>query len=187
MDKRLVKTQEELNSALINLIKRKPYNQITVDEICNEANIRRPTFYNHYKDKDDFAKIALTKYFDKILQTNYDINHLSFKDYFSTLLETCLYKIHESKKSQTFIKENAKEHIVFVIFHKTIYTLLSNKYDLDNEYELDKVSKELLIRAYTGVFINTISYYIYDDSLTVNEIIEKMADLSFKIYFDKNN
>ena len=186
MDKRLAKTQEELNKALVKLIKRKPYNQITIDEICNEASIRRPTFYNHYKDKDDFAKIALTNYFGKILNTNYEIKNTNFKDYFSTLIETCLLKINESKKENTFIKDNAKEHIVFLIFNKTIYSLLSEKYNLNNEYNLDEVSKEILIRSYTGIFINIVSYFIYNDSLSVDEVIDKMGDLAYKVYFNKN-
>ena len=55
----MLKTQTDLYNALVILNKKKPYSQITVDEICKEASIRRPTFYNHYKDKDDFAKVTL--------------------------------------------------------------------------------------------------------------------------------
>ncbi len=182
----MLKTENDLYNALVILNKKKPYNEITVDEICKVASVRRPTFYNHYKDKDDFTKVALTRYFNDKLKTNYSLDNLNFKDYFITLLETFLYQIEEEKKIQNFLKENAKEHIVYVIFHKTIFTLLRDKCNQNNEYNLDDISKELLVRSYTGMFINIVVYFINDDTLKVDDIIEKLGNLAYKIYFNKN-
>ena len=181
----MLKTQTDLYNALVILNKKKPYSQITVDEICKEASIRRPTFYNHYKDKDDFAKVALTKYFLDKLKTNYSLDNLNFKDYFFTLLETFLYQIDIEKKKENYLKENAQEHIVYVIFHKTIFTLLRDKCNQNNEYNLDDISKEILVRSYSGIFINIVVYFINDDSLTVDDIIDRLGDLAYKIYFNK--
>jgi AcrR family transcriptional regulator len=35
------------------LMDAKPYNKITISDICNKAGIARPTFYRNYNDKDD--------------------------------------------------------------------------------------------------------------------------------------
>lgn len=52
-DKRVVKTKRDLRNALSALIKSKPYEKITVCDICQEAVINRMTFYKHYMDKND--------------------------------------------------------------------------------------------------------------------------------------
>ena len=42
-----------LGSALLKLLCEKPYESITVGEICNVAEYPRATFYNYFDDKDD--------------------------------------------------------------------------------------------------------------------------------------
>ena len=44
-----IKTHLKLRKAFIEIGKRKHFSQITVTELCKEANINRATFYNHYR------------------------------------------------------------------------------------------------------------------------------------------
>ena len=52
-DRRIEKTRKLLHNALISLIKRKEYRSITIQEIIDEADVGRSTFYTHFDDKDD--------------------------------------------------------------------------------------------------------------------------------------
>jgi AcrR family transcriptional regulator len=52
-DRRVDRTRKALREALIDLIREKSYDQITVEEITERANLGRTTFYLHYKDKED--------------------------------------------------------------------------------------------------------------------------------------
>jgi AcrR family transcriptional regulator len=52
-DRRTQRTRQALSLALIALIQDKRYNAITVQDICDRANVGRSTFYAHYQDKDD--------------------------------------------------------------------------------------------------------------------------------------
>ncbi len=52
-DRRTQRTRQTLSSALIALIQEKRYEVITVQDICDRANVGRSTFYTHYQDKDD--------------------------------------------------------------------------------------------------------------------------------------
>jgi AcrR family transcriptional regulator len=45
-----------LADALVALIRRKPYDRITVEDILAEANVGRATFYAHYTSKDDLLR-----------------------------------------------------------------------------------------------------------------------------------
>jgi AcrR family transcriptional regulator len=52
-DRRAQRTRQTLSQALIALIQEKRYEAITVQDICDRANVGRSTFYAHYQDKDD--------------------------------------------------------------------------------------------------------------------------------------
>lgn len=52
IDRRVQRTHQLLHRALVDLIMKKPYEQITVQDILDRANIGRATFYAHFADKD---------------------------------------------------------------------------------------------------------------------------------------
>ncbi|MCB2076277.1 MAG: TetR/AcrR family transcriptional regulator [Novosphingobium sp.] len=51
-DRRHAKSAAALREALLSLLQRKPYDQITVVEICAEAGVHNATFFRHHTDKD---------------------------------------------------------------------------------------------------------------------------------------
>ncbi|MEJ2354006.1 MAG: TetR/AcrR family transcriptional regulator, partial [Anaerolineales bacterium] len=53
VDRRVQRTRQLLNDALMSLIVEKGYDSITVQNIIDRANLGRSTFYAHYQDKDD--------------------------------------------------------------------------------------------------------------------------------------
>ena len=52
-DLRVIKTQERLQNALLELLNTKELKEITVKEICDTAGISRNAFYQHYSYKED--------------------------------------------------------------------------------------------------------------------------------------
>ena len=52
-DLRILKTQERLQNALLELLDTKELKEITVKEICDKAGISRNAFYQHYGYKED--------------------------------------------------------------------------------------------------------------------------------------
>ncbi len=52
-DVRILKTQERLQNALLELLETKELKEITVKEICDKAGISRNAFYQHYGYKED--------------------------------------------------------------------------------------------------------------------------------------
>jgi AcrR family transcriptional regulator len=52
-DRRIGRTRQLLQKALLDLIAERSYDAVTIQEIVDRANVARTTFYVHYKSKDD--------------------------------------------------------------------------------------------------------------------------------------
>lgn len=52
-----VKSQKWMVEALLSLIQKKPYEQITISELCREAKLDRRTFYRNFRDKNDVLRL----------------------------------------------------------------------------------------------------------------------------------
>ena len=58
-DRRTLRTQTAMRAALIALLRRKDYDEITVQEIIDEADVGRSTFYAHCSGKDQLLRLSL--------------------------------------------------------------------------------------------------------------------------------
>ena len=59
MNQKSQTTEEVLAAGMKHLITVMPFEKITVKAIADEAHVKRPTFYNHFKDKYDIVEYIL--------------------------------------------------------------------------------------------------------------------------------
>src|SRR5260370_36510883 len=59
IDRRIPRTRAMLQHALVSLILKKDYEAITIQDICDAANVGRSTFYAHYTSKDGLKRSGL--------------------------------------------------------------------------------------------------------------------------------
>ncbi len=53
-DLRVIKTHKALTDAFWQLLSEKKFEDISVNELCDRAIVRRATFYKHFADKYEF-------------------------------------------------------------------------------------------------------------------------------------
>ncbi|AYW47255.1 TetR/AcrR family transcriptional regulator [Tetragenococcus osmophilus] len=121
LDLRIQKTYEALINALLELLTEKTLDKLTVNELCEKARIRRPTFYKHFNDKYDFFNFTVKSlqehYIAKVEEETDDKHPVR---YFTTLFQTMLDAIDEYQKvllplqidnTSFFIFETADEQL----------------------------------------------------------------------------
>jgi AcrR family transcriptional regulator len=67
-DRRSQRTRQLLHTALIELMLERRYDEITVQDIIDRANVGRSTFYAHYLDKEDLLVSGFTQVLDVLRQ-----------------------------------------------------------------------------------------------------------------------
>ncbi|WP_309122179.1 TetR/AcrR family transcriptional regulator [Paenibacillus sp.] len=77
LDRRILKTQESLKKAVIELMSEKSFDEITIQDIADRANVNRGTIYLHYQDKYDLL--------DKLIETH--LNELGDMDQWACELD----------------------------------------------------------------------------------------------------
>ena len=102
MDRRQRRTRSLIFTAFSALLERKSYSSMTVQDIIDEADIGRSTFYAHFETKDELLKALCTDIFDHdfseeiMSEEKHDFSqHSTFKD----RLTHILYHLQEKQQS----------------------------------------------------------------------------------------
>lgn len=103
MDRRQQKTRQAIFNAFSTLLERKSFGNITVQEIIDEANVGRSTFYAHFETKDSLLKAMCTDIFQHVFsddlgkEGNHDFSHAGHD--FEKELTHILYHLQDNRKN----------------------------------------------------------------------------------------
>src|SRR3954452_22772514 len=63
-DLRVRRSRDRLGDALVALLVEKPFDDITVQDVLDRAEVSRSTFYTHYRDKNDLFLSDAEEFFE---------------------------------------------------------------------------------------------------------------------------
>lgn len=119
-DLRVKRTKKALFDAFFSLISSKPFDEITINELCDTAGVRRATFYKHYSDKFDF----LTAY-TQVLRDNFDTKMVRSgkptltADYYVAYAKRMIHFINENPNAvDNLCKTNIFPSVLALIFEQ---------------------------------------------------------------------
>lgn len=101
-DRRVLKSQEAIKSAILELMGEKNFDDITIRDISERANVNRGTVYLHYMDKYDLLDKLIEEHINNLRELCHSASEVSFQDgnyvwyeyfadnhlFFSTMLNT---------------------------------------------------------------------------------------------------
>ena len=187
MDKRSEKTLDSIYIAFTELINTKDYDDITIQDILNESNIGRSTFYTHFKTKNDLLLSISQNIFDHVFSHSLqeEKSHDFSKDYFfdyKHLLTHILYHIRDEKDLIRGVL-TSKGNSLFLEGFKANLTKFVNSYYNNYPYdETNNIPIELKKEILVENFITLIKYWIKDD---FNESPEILTEYFISLLYTK--
>lgn len=188
MDRRQRKTREAIFKAFSSLLARKHYDHITVQNIIDEADVGRTTFYAHFQTKEDLLDQMCEEIFGHVFSSvrEQEETH-DFSSQPATLtneLAHLLYHLEErrSDMSSLFAGESGD------IFLKYFKEQLARAFDGMKELYPASVPKEYAERFYVTSFAEIVSIWIKKGFLETPEtIVQYYFHLIYQTETDKEN
>jgi len=199
-DRRVQRTRQALRTALLELIKEKGYDSISIEEITQHANIGRATFYLHYQDKED---LLLEQFSEMQNETVQLIAAIPFSDW----LPDPKKSKGKSKQSQSLLPlQMVFQHI---FDHSDFYYLLLKSENSSKIVErIRKISIESIVKFveakmktdpipllfevpieyfasfFSGAFLSSVSWWLEED---LKHTPKEMTDMFRKLFFSGAN
>lgn len=188
-DRRIRRTRSALRKALVDLIREKGYDAISVEEITQTANLGRATFYLHYKDKDDLlleefnervidqtrlisqVPLAIWGMDRKIDINNIDRSTLPMSMIFKHAAENAdFYRVVLRGASSKRVANRIKEVII-----QSYYEVFEKKFPGFPEQKKGNIKVvELMAVYFSGVLITCIDWWLNQDPMPPADEISKI-------------
>lgn len=171
MDRRQKKTREAIFRAFSTLLQRKSYSRITVQEIIDEANIGRSTFYAHFETKDSLLDALCERIFGHIFSKVLmgEENH-DFSKENNTLNNKLTHLLYHLKEQQQDIMSvlSSESGDVFLGYFKGYLRKLFDECKTDIS---QNVPRDFAINQYVSSFADAVMWWVSERCETSPENI----------------
>lgn len=161
MDRRQKKTREAIFSAFGELLKTNKYENITVQDIIDRADVGRSTFYAHFETKDHLLQAMCADIFDHIF-AGAVCGYGDPCNELEEILSHILFHLKENKKrvSGLLTSDSAELFMRYLneYFNK-LFTMHISQFHAN-------VPPDYLINHLTGAFGQTLRWWIQEDMKT---------------------
>lgn len=80
VDRRIAKSQDAIKKAIVELMTEKSFDDITIQDISDRANVSRGTIYLHYVDKFDLLDKLIEEHIDEMGEICQSTSEMEYKD-----------------------------------------------------------------------------------------------------------
>lgn len=173
MDRRIKKTREAIFSAFSALLAKKRYSQITVQEIIDEADIGRSTFYAHFETKDELLGALCRDLFEHVFSDDLagELSH-NFADNknFDAKLTHVLYHLKDSQRDIKAILTHEGAELFLTYFKKYLERLFALSDDIGAAQD---IPADFILSHLVGSFVEAVKWWLKNDMKETPEQIAR--------------
>ena len=171
MDRRQRKTREAIFLAFTELLSEKNFNQITVSDIIERADIGRATFYAHFETKDFLLKELCEELFCHIFDSTHDKHnhehehHHEHRHIFSCDAQsdvfTHLFEHLEKNDNQILELLSSENNELFLNYFKVnLLQLVEAQLDNFSSKKAGTLPKDFYVNHIASTFVETVRWWV---------------------------
>ncbi len=165
MDRRQKKTRTAIFNAFIKLLEQKDFYHITVQEIIDEADIGRATFYTHFETKDYLLKGLCEELFEHIINSAIgNANHNSLYSQCSTTTSVFLHLLQHLKNNDDNMLTllSCQNNELFLQYFKNeLKEMIRIQFHSKQAINKTDLPEEFLINHIAATFVETVTWWIH--------------------------
>lgn len=175
VDRRIVKTKDAILQSFLALIAEKNFEEITINEIAERANVNRSTIYFHYIDKYDLLDRCIEVYLNKMSLVSITVDDHGNQ---SDLLQTSLLPIvHYFEENYTFYASMFANKGVPHFRQRLLDIVIENiRMHINMEDDNKRYNKEFISHFMASAFVGTIEWWI------VNQMPQSPDEISDQLW-----
>lgn len=160
MDRRLQKTKQAIFGAFDRLIVKRDYAKISVQNIIDEANVGRSTFYEHFETKDELLRKKCTDLFEHIFSPHGTERTREFtqNSTFEQKITHILYHLLDDKNVIKGILSSESGEIFLQYFRNYLLDMVRSC-----NITTTGIPQEFLFNHIVGSFIEAVRWWINTD------------------------
>lgn len=167
MDRRQKKTREAIFTAFTSLLAEKNYNQISVQEIIDTADVGRTTFYAHFETKDYLLKDLCEELFGHIIDTAmgppHGHYHYSCGSATDSVFLHLLRHLQENDRNILELLSSQNNDLFLRYFKSNLKKLIISQYAEKGHLKNSKLPEDYLVNHITSSFVETVSWWLSHD------------------------
>ncbi len=164
MDRRQKKTREAIFGAFTRLIEKRPYHQITVQDIIHEADVGRATFYAHFETKEYLLKDLCDELFGHIVNTALGLPHPH--DHYSCCAKEdsvflhLLRHLQENDRNILALLSSQNNEIFLTYFKSDLRKLIYTQFAETGSLKNGELPADYLVNHISSSFVETVSWWL---------------------------
>ena len=164
MDRRQKKTREAIFTAFTTLLSEKNYNQISVQEIIDAADVGRTTFYAHFETKDYLLKDLCEELFGHIIDTAMGLPHghyhYSCGNKTDSVFLHLLRHLQENDHNILELLSSQNNEIFLRYFKSNLKKLIVTQYADKGLLKNSKLPEAYLVNHISSSFVETVDWWL---------------------------
>ena len=164
MDRRQRKTRKAIFEAFISLLSKKHFNDVTVGEIIELADVGRATFYAHFETKDFLLKNLCAELFDHIFDVENEHESAPFTlfhcDTHDEVFLHLFKHIKENDNNLCRLLSSKNNELFFEYFKHGVNALVVNRLPDFRDKKPEILPEAFWVRHITATFIETLRWWL---------------------------
>lgn len=164
MDRRQKKTREAIFKAFGELLSKKHYNQITVGEIIDKADVGRATFYAHFETKDsllnELCEELFCHVFDCLEQKTETHKHIFKCDAPKSVFLHLFYHIHKNDNGILELLSCESNELFLSYFKTHLKELIKKQITVFESKRPPNIPEGLWIHHIASTFVETLRWWL---------------------------
>lgn len=164
MDRRQKKTRDAIFQAFTALLAEKHYNQISVQEIIDRANVGRTTFYAHFETKDYLLKDLCEELFGHIIDTAMGLPHGHYHDSCGSGTDSVflhlLRHLQENNSNILELLASQNNEIFLRYFKSNLKELILRQYADKGLLTNSVLPEDYLVNHISSSFVETVDWWL---------------------------